>query len=253
MILSKKWLVTLALMVLVILTTACGNDDQPEANEEETNGQEDSAQEVHGDMPEPDLEDIPDVVAEVNGKEIGKEDFTVSYQTNFQQMAMQAQMTGQEVDEAQLKEQTVDIMINQELLEQKVNDSQYEASEEDIDLTLEDIASQNQLQSKDELLSALKEQGMDEEEVLAQIEMQVKLDHLIADELGDIQPTEEEIKSAYDQVVSQQEQTDEETEIPPLDDVRPDIEQQLISQKETEFIQNMVDDLRQGADITIHL
>ena len=47
---------------------------------------------------EADVSDVPEVVATVNGTEITKDDFVQTYQSQYQQMAMQQQAGGQAPD-----------------------------------------------------------------------------------------------------------------------------------------------------------
>ena len=61
--------------------------------------------------PEADVSDVPDVVATVNGEEITREEFVPVYETQFQQLAMQQQATGEEVDQASLKQQTAEQLV----------------------------------------------------------------------------------------------------------------------------------------------
>src|SRR5690625_7341800 len=83
-----------------------GNQDNANNNNNnEENDNEDNAgdnAEANGDlgleedMPEADLEGIPDIVAEINGEEITKDDCESIYEQQFQQQAMQAQMSRSE-------------------------------------------------------------------------------------------------------------------------------------------------------------
>ncbi|RSL31895.1 peptidylprolyl isomerase [Salibacterium salarium] len=288
--LSKKWLLSLSLAVSVSVIAACGGGDESAGEENNNEGQgtqeeesEQGSEEGNGEnasegegssnsesdsnsgenagqaeMPEPDVEDIPDVVAEVNGEEISGEEFKTSYEGQFQQAAMQSQMTGEEVDQDQLKQQLAESMVGTELLMQEADNREIEAAQEDIDSTLDDLVSQNDLESKDELISTLEEQqGMSEEEIMSQVETQVKVDQLIAEEAGDTEPTEEELQEAYEQVKTQQEQmggqNGEDTEVPSFEEMKPDLKEQVISQKEADASQTLVENLRESADVTINL
>ncbi|GAB3058230.1 SurA N-terminal domain-containing protein [Virgibacillus ainsalahensis] len=268
---NKKWFLSLIIAALVALLAACGdgdesaedNNDESETQEEESADNEAAPEGGEGgeqpQMPEPDMEGVPDVVAEVNGEEIAKEEFENTYTTRFQQATMQSQMSGQEVDEDQLKQQVADSMIGMELLIQEADNSGVEASEEDINTTLDELVEMNGLESKDDFLTAMEEQGMGEEEVMSQVELQAKIDKLIASETGDIEPSEEELQEMYDQLVAQQEQQggegegSEEAEIPSFDELKPDLEKQLISQEEGKAVQTLVENLREDADVTVHL
>ncbi|MDL4839193.1 SurA N-terminal domain-containing protein [Aquibacillus rhizosphaerae] len=263
----KKSFLSLILVVLVSLLAACGGED--EATEENNADQQEeetteSAEETEGtegeaatEAPEPDLEGVPEVVAEVNGEEILKEEFESAYVGQFQQAAMQSQMSGQQLDQDQLKTQIAESLIGQKLLIQEADNSGIEASKGDINDTLVELAEQNGLESKDEFLAALEEQGMSEEEVMSQVSTQVKLDQLIANESGDIDPSEEELQQLYDQYKAQQEQMGgqdgEAAEVPSFDEMKPQLEQQVKSQKQNQAYQTLVEKLREDAEVTNHL
>ncbi|MGJ9457332.1 SurA N-terminal domain-containing protein [Oceanobacillus sp. CF4.6] len=267
MILIKKWLLSLSIAVLAVVVVACSDEDETakdnnenaETQEEESNS--DSEEVPEGEegteqpqMPEPDLEGVPDVVAEVNGVEIPREEFETNYTGQFQQAAMQSQMTGEEVDQNQLKKRLAESMIGLELLKQEADRTNIEATQEDIDQTLDELAKQNGLESKDEFLTALNEQGMDEEEVMSQLDLQVKVEKLIANEAGEMETTDEELEVIYDQFKAQQEEMNgEDAEVPSFEDMKPQLEQQVKGQQEAEAYQTLVEKLREDADVTNYL
>lgn len=263
---NKKWLLSLFLALFIVVLTACNNDDESaEDTNDETETQEQEAAEdsetassEQPQMPEADLEDIPEVVAEVNGEKIQREAFETAYQGQLQQVAMQAQMSGQEqeIDQDQLKGQVAEGMVGQQLLIQEATSRDFEVSDEAVDEVLNRLVKQNGLESQDEFLAALKEQGTEQEEVMSQIELQVKVDQLVASESGDIEPSDEELQTYYDQLVQQQEQMagdDGEVEIPSFDEAKPTLVEQLKSQKETEATKVLIERLRKNADVTINL
>lgn len=258
-ILSKRWLLGLFLAVSLFVITACSDGDKSgEENNEQTETQEETQDDgetaEQPEMPEADLEGLPEVVAVVDGEEIPKEEFEATYQGQFQQMAMQSQMTGQEVDQDQLKKQVAESMIGTQLLIKEANNREIAASEEDIDEIMDGLIEQNELESKEELMNAFEAQGMDEEELMSQVETQVIVNKLITEESGDIQPTEEELQETYDQLIAQQEEMAEgESEIPSFEEMKPNLEEQLKMQKEGEAAQTLVEKLRDNADVTINL
>jgi peptidyl-prolyl cis-trans isomerase SurA len=203
---------------------------------------------------EPDLEGIPDVVAEVNGEEVTKEEFTPIYEAAFQQAAMQAQMSGEAPDQEALKKQTVDDLVDTELLVQEADARGLSVSDEDIDAELSDLAEQNQMGSAEELLAAVEKQGVTEEQARSQVETQVLVEQLVADEDGSAEPTEKELRAIYAQAKQQQAQSGQTGQkIPPFAEVREQIEEQARSQQVGEVAQALVDGLRKDADITVNL
>jgi peptidyl-prolyl cis-trans isomerase SurA len=262
---KKKWLLGLSLLLLVFVMVACGDDEDnaAEDNNEDSEAQEEESAEdgqapeegtEQPEMPEPDLEGIPDVVAEVNGEEISKDEFETTYVGQFQQAAMQAQMTGQELDQDQLKGQIAEALIGQELIIQEADNQGFEASEEAVNETLDEIVEQNGLESQDDFFAALEEQGVSEDEVMSDLEIQVKVDELIASESGDMEPTDEELQELYDAYTAQMEQAQgDEAEIPSFEEMESQLTQQAIVQKESEVYQTLVEELQADADITNHL
>lgn len=262
--LPKKMLLSLLIGASVLVTAACSDTEENAANEKETPTEEQAAEEngetaegegesaEQPEMPEPDLEGVPDVVAEVNGEEIIKEDFEAAYTAQFQQMAMQAQVSGQDVDQAQLKEQVAESLVSQELLVQETENRDIEATDEEVNETLTSLAEQNGLASSEEFLAALKEQGLSEEEVKEQVATQVKVDKLIAEESGEAEASEKELQEFYEQMQAQQKEMGGE-ELPPFEDIETELEAQLVQQKENEAVQALVAELREGADVTIHI
>ncbi|MEC5423529.1 SurA N-terminal domain-containing protein [Virgibacillus sp. C22-A2] len=258
MTLNKKWIISLLFAALVLTLAACGNDDES-AEDNNDEAEEAAPGTEQPEMPEPDLEGIPEVVAEVNGEEITREEFETTYQGQFQQASLQAMMSGQEIDQDQLKGQIAEGLVGQRLLIQEADNSGIEASEEEIDEILDQLVEQNGMESRDEFLAALEEQqGMSEEEVRSELELQVKVDQLIARESGDIEPTDEEMEELYEEFAAQQEEhaageDGEETDVPSFEEMKPDLEAQVKRQKEAEASQLLVEKLREDADVTIHI
>ncbi|SOC44331.1 SurA N-terminal domain-containing protein [Salinicoccus kekensis] len=247
----KKWLMMITAAATMTLVAACGDDNAEEAQEE-------TAEEGHAggeaeEMPEPDLEDVPDVVAEVEGEEITKDEFEQVYTAQFQQAAMMQQMTGEEIDEDALKEQVAEGLVSEKLLAMEADNRDMEASEEDVDQLLSQLTEMNGMESEDEFISAMEEGGMSEEELRNELANQVKVQQLISEESGDTEPTEEEMQEVYDEQIAAREDAGEDSETPEFEDVKPQIEQQLSREKEVQAAQDLADELREEADVTIHI
>jgi len=260
----KKALLGAALAFTLFGAAACGDEgsgaDQEASSDQSTEEQlpeQDGQDPQQPELPEPDLEGIPDVVAEVNGEKIDKEEFEAAYQSQFQQMAMQAQMTGEEIDQDLLKESTAENLVGNELLTQEAASREITASEEQVDETLQELAEANGMDSGEDFIAALTEQGMAEDEVMDQLKAQVEIEQLITEEAGDIEPTEAELQELYDQTAAQQElaagEGGEAEEMPAFEDVEDQLKEQVKAQKEGEATQALVDSLREKGEVTIHL
>ncbi|PSL05183.1 peptidyl-prolyl cis-trans isomerase SurA [Haloactinopolyspora alba] len=248
----KKLLTGVSMAALLFGASACGESDGSNSGSggSESSGAASTSPSANA-APKPDVADVPDVVAEVNGEEIPKDEFVATYEGQFQQMAMQAQQTGQPVDQDKLKQQTAKSMIDNEILVQEAGNRGIEATDKQIDQTLQRLVKQNGMKSTDQLFAALKKQGMNKEDVMPQIEHQVVVEQLIADEAGNIQPTEQELRKLYEQTKAQQGGSG--SKIPPFEKVKPQLKQQAVSQKESQVARNLVSDLREKADIKNHL
>ncbi|NIH71790.1 SurA N-terminal domain-containing protein [Auritidibacter ignavus] len=266
--LGKKILSSIALIAMLSLS-ACS------ADEENADGAPEASASAgdQGALPEPNLDDVPDVVATINDTEITKEEFATNYESQYQQMAYQAQMSGSDVDEDQLKQESLEIMIGNELLLQEAEDQDIEVTEDDVDEFLDDFAKQQGLESQDELIAQFEEQGMDEEQLREDSKKQVAMDRLI-ETLDVDEPSEEELKDLYDDQMEQQKQLMEaqasadpsaqaedgssesasgEDQLPSFEESKDDLEEQVKLQNENEAITELVEDLREDADIEIFL
>lgn len=204
----------------------------------------------------PNTDDIPDPVAEVNGTEVSKKEFVSVFEGQYQQMSMQAQSSGQPVDEEKLKQQSIEGLVGTVLLDQEAEKRGLKASDKEMDESLAEFAKTNKV-STDEFVAKMGEQGMDREAVMDQIEKQIRVDKLIADEYGEYKPTDKEVQAAYDQVAQQQQQMGGAQgggqQLPPLEQVRPEVEEQIKSEKQAKDMQKMSEKLRKDADVTVHL
>lgn len=261
----KKWLSSLTIIGSLLLLGACNGDEESTENTEEDTGatQEEAAPESGAaaegetaeqpEMPEPDLEGVPDVVADVNGTEIEKAQFEEAYNAQFQQAAMMSQMSGEEVNQDDLKQQVADGLVSQELLLQEAGNRELDVTEEDTNAVLDELVEQNSMESQDDLFAAFEEQGMAKDEVMSQVEMQVQVEQLIAEETGEVEPTDEELKEVYEQYTAQMEQQETEEEPPSFDEMKPQLTEQVVAKKEGEAAQTLVAELKESADVTVNL
>jgi len=254
---SKRPLVAVTLAAAVALA-GCSADSDGEDTSSPSAAPSAAATPDAGAAPEADLEDVPDVVAEVNGEEVGREEFVTSFEGQLQQAALsQQQNGGGEVDQDALKEQVVEQLVNNRLLTQAADEAGIEPTEEDVQSTLEDVAAQNGLESADAVISALEEQGLSEKQVREDAATQFQVTTYIEAEADVQEPSEKELRAQYDDLVGQMENQAGDgasaPEVPPFEDVRDQLAQQATSQQQSAAIDTIVTDLRDDADVTIHL
>ncbi len=203
--------------------------------------------------PEADLDGLPDIVAVVNDEEITLEDFTSAYEPQLQQASIMQQQSGQEVDQDELKVQVADMLVNSALLTQAATASGIEATDEDVDGVLKDLATQNGLESVDDVIAAFDEQGIAEEDVREDAADQVRIDAYVAAETNVEAPSDEELREQYDQMVEQSKQQGGEGEIPKFDEVKQQLADQAVSQEQNAAVEKIVTKLREDGNVDIKL
>lgn len=259
----KRPLIAVSLATVVALAGCTpeesGEDEATEQNNEADENAEDAPQmpgeDGEMDMPEPDVDDIPDIVAEVNGDEIDNEEFVANYEGQFQQAAMQQQQQGGgDLDQDELKQQVAQQLVDNRLLTQAAEDSGIEATDDDIEATLEDLATQNGMESADEVVDALTEQGTSEDQIRKDAASQFQVDKFIDDQADIDEPSEDELREQYDELVDQMGgEEGAEEEIPSFDEMRDQLADQATGEQQNEAVQGILDDLHEDADVTINL
>ena len=242
----------LVLAAALLALSACGSGGE-ESGDAGSAGETPSQEESTTGQQETDLEGIPEVVAEVNGEEVTRDEFVAMYEAQLQQATMQAQMSGQQPDEEALKEQTADGLVDTELLRQEAEQRGISVSDQDVDDQLTELATQNQMGSAQEFLDALEKQGTSADQARTQVETQLLVEGLVEDEAGAIEPTEQDLRTIYQQAKAQQAQAGQQQPIPPYAKVKPQLEEQAVAQEQGRIAEALLGELRKDADITINL
>lgn len=243
----KKWLLMIIALLSIVVLVACGgnddNDDGGQANDPTTD--------LEG--LEPDLEGIPDIIASINGEEITREEFETVYLNQFPQHAFQAQLQGQPLDQNLLKKDTVEGLIAQRLLIQESERRDFETTDDDVQELIDELVAANELESQEILFEQLEEQGTSENEFRDIVRSQIKLDKLLADETKDISITEEDIKETYERLVEMYADAEEDVELPVFDDMRDQLESELVYLEENEIMLSLIERLHEEGEVENHM
>lgn len=253
--LQKKWIISMSLIASLAFMTGCSATEEPGAAPE-ANAPAPEAAPTDAAAPKPDVSGIPEVIAEVNGEKITNADFVRIYEGQFPQMVQQAQASGQELDQGQLRKQTAEGLVNTELLIQQAKKKKIFATSNDLDQALGDVAKTNDMSAKD-FLATMDKQGLNEDVVRTQLKTQLEVGRLISKEVGDFTPTDKELKDAYqvvlDQYKGQASAGAEAPEAPTFKKIKPELEQQLKLQKEGAAVKGYVAELRKDAKVTMNM
>ena len=227
LILIKKYTVGIATLLIAVFLVACG-DDNNEAS--------DANQEASQSVDIKDEEKVPedDVVATVNGEDVtGK-----SYNLVYAQLKLFAGQMGEEVDTDEIKNATMESLIDRAILMQHAKEEGIEVTDEDASKELDTIKEENE----DGLSSLLEQYQMSEDDFIDQLQFELTLNEFKEKEI-DVDVTEEDIEEAY------KEAKEENEEIPELDEIKDQLKGNIQEQKTNEALQKKIDDIREKADI----
>lgn len=191
-------------------------------------------------------ENVPEVVATVNGEEISREDYLALYQQMEQTYAMQGANVTDPQFKNQLQTQVVDQLIASFLLKEAaaeegvvVEDSEVN---EEIDLIIENTGGREAFEEE------LQAQGLTEETLRKNIREQFLVQNYIQTKLPEEQRevSNEETQVLYDEISAQQ-------ELPPIEDIREELKTEIIYREESEIVQGLINQLKSQAEIEIFI
>lgn len=211
----------LLLSIAVLVLGACSNDSS-KGNAEKQNKE--------------------DLVATVDGKGISKKEYNKELEAmkaSYEQQGMPTDQMDEKMKE-QLEKSVLDNMINAELLLQTAEKNDISVKEKEVDAELDKIKANFEDDKKFE--EALKTNKMTEKQLKDQLKKQMTVNKYIDSKIGKVEATPQEIQAMYDQYkksLESQKQKPEE-----LAKISPQLEQQVISQKESEKVSELVAKIR---------
>lgn len=185
------------------------------------------------------------VVATVNGEEITKAQLDARIEQN--KTAYEAQ--GADLDDpetyAEIQKQSLEYIVNEELILQDAAAKNITASQEDIDTRFQ--STRESFESEQAFEEALKENSLTretlKENLSRQITVQAYLDQVIDPEATNV--VQEDIEAFYSDY------SERNPEVPPLEEAQEQIAQLLSEQKVQVEIENLIKALRDNAEVTI--
>jgi FKBP-type peptidyl-prolyl cis-trans isomerase (trigger factor) len=184
-------------------------------------------------------------VAVVNGESIAESQLAVASTQLAQAAAAQGADPADPEIQASIRSQALDLIIGTTLLTQTAEAEGVVVTQEEVDERL--AAIEADAGGAEVLATRMTEFGITmeslEEDIRSELIISKLLDTVVSDE--DIEVTEEEILSAYDGAAAPG------VELPPLEEVRAQIETQLQQAKGQALIEEYVQQLRTDADIEI--
>lgn len=182
-------------------------------------------------------------VATVNGKSIYKKEFDDSVTLMEQSATMQGIDLSQESVKQEIRKEALNVLINNALLITAAEGAGFKATDEDIDQKYAELVTEV---GGEEVLSArMAEIGLTPEKLRSNIRERILADQYLESE------TDVESLSVSDEEVNQflAALNTEGTELPPIEEIRPQIEAQILSQKQQQIVQDLIAKLRAEATI----
>ncbi|WP_106495006.1 SurA N-terminal domain-containing protein [Lentibacillus sp. Marseille-P4043] len=231
----KKFIMLAIALCIVTVLAACGDDtDSAKKNDNETNTEEQANQKVK--ITDKEKVNNDDVVVQINGTDVKGD----QYNDVYAQTKTLMNQYGEDVsDQDKLKEQAMNVLVQQELLKQDANKQGITVSDEEVESELDKMKSAG----KDKFSQVLEQYNLTEESYKDQLAFELTLREYIDQEITGTEVTEEEIKSYYDKLKEQSE------DVPELKKVKDQIKSQLTTQKENEKVQAKVNELKEDAEI----
>ncbi|MCM3666987.1 SurA N-terminal domain-containing protein [Mesobacillus subterraneus] len=197
-------------------------------------------------------ENKEDLVATVDGKGISKQEYNKeleSMKASYEQQGMPADQMDSKMKE-QLEKSVLDQMINAELLLQTAEKDGISIEQKEVDAELEKI--KTNFGDEKQFEDALKKNKLTEKELKGQLKKQMTVTKYLDSKIGKVEASEQEIQAMYDQYKQQLETQKQKPE--ELEKIKPQLEQQVLSQKKDEKISKLVEDLRKKNEdkIKIH-
>ncbi|HMO78101.1 MAG TPA: SurA N-terminal domain-containing protein [Candidatus Paceibacterota bacterium] len=183
-------------------------------------------------------------VVKVNGVAITKGDYQSSYEQLSNMTAAQgADLTDVAVMES-LKTQTIDTLVNAELLRQAAVEEGLEATTEDVDTRFNEI--RENLGGAEVLAARMAEFGVTEAALRRDIENEFLIQQLFDLKIFDlIEVSDQEVQDLYDQAVAGG------TELPPLEEIKETAIVEIRNGKAQPLINEYIQTLRVAANIEI--
>ncbi len=188
------------------------------------------------------------LAAKVNGTGISLAD----YDKNLAQLNNAAVQQGADIANEsiakEIKTQAIDVLVNTELLRQEARKGGAEVTEADIDKRYQEIVTS--IGGEEKLAAKMTELGITTESLRKDIEGEILIQgHLAtAVDTSSIKVTEDDLKAAYAQISGTAATG---VTVPPLTEIKTQLETQLKTNKEQELVNAYITTLREGATIEV--
>lgn len=243
--------------IIAVVLTACGSNDageqtndkdQTKSAQTEQKDQEKQMEEMQKKLDKQKVED-KETVAIVNDKELLGRDYNMALSSLQMQMQQMGQDPTSKEAAKQVKEQAINNLVGQSLILQEADKKGYQASEGEVEKQL--AKTKEQFKDDKKFEAALKQAGLDMETLKIQTAENIQYTKYVEKEIPVGEITDKEIQAYYEQ--SAQQESAGGQELPKLEEVKPQIKEQLVQQKQQEKLVQLVAELKKNAEVDIKI
>ncbi|QQR64695.1 SurA N-terminal domain-containing protein [Candidatus Kaiserbacteria bacterium] len=185
------------------------------------------------------------VVATVNGTKIYQPELDESINLLSQSAAAQGANISDPKTLEEIRTQALEVLISNTLMTAAAKKEGVTVSDADVQKQFDDLLAQ--FGTQEELTAKMAEVGLTEEKLRKNISDRILAERYIeaVTDIETVAVTEEEVAEFIKTITANG------TELPPLDEIRPQIEAQLAGEKQQKIITELVEKLRADADVVI--
>ncbi|MDS9471610.1 SurA N-terminal domain-containing protein [Sporosarcina pasteurii] len=242
----KKIFLSFFAGALALSLAACNGDEK--AQKEEVSEEQVNVEEIQAKLAEQQV-DKNDIVAVVNDEEINGEQYNAVLMSIQTQMQQSGQDPSSEEAAEQIKDQTLDTLVNQTLLLQQAKIEEIKASQDEIEEEYKAFV--QQFGDEKTLIEALKQENMDTENLKEQISESI-IFRKYQEQVTPIEEVSDEtVKEYYEQIAAQTE--DGEQELPPLEELSENIKQIIQQEEQQKKLSAHLETLKEDAKIELKI
>lgn len=223
----KKWSLFIVLLLSALLV-ACGEEAKKEEKKEEQSNVPIISEEEK--LPE------DEVVAIVNGTEING----VTYNLVYAQLKLYAEQFGQDITIEEIKESTIESIIDRHILLEEAEEIGIVYTDEDIQAELDKIKETN----AEGLKTLLEQYQITEAAFAEQLKFELTMEDFIQKEI-DITVSDEEVETEYEKIKAKNE------DMPELVEIRDTFKRNLENAKRQQALQERINEAKEDAEIEI--
>lgn len=233
----KKYIVGSLLLILAMVLVACGDKDEEE--KEEAKGEENPlAPSV--DISDEEKVDEDEVVAVINDSEVKGGIYNLVYA----QLKLQSAQLGDETENEEMKELTMESIIDREIVMQEAKEEGIDISQEEADKEFSTMKEEN----SEALETLLEQYQITEDGFKEQLRFELVMDEFLTKTI-EVDISDDDVKEFYDEAKEEAEEAESEEEVPEFDEVKDQIKESMEQEEMTLALQEKVDEIKETAEI----